>query len=777
VAIVAGVALAGLGGAVAVTVATSHPAPPLTVKNASALVNPFVGTGSGGQTQGRIDTFPGAAMPFGMMQWSPDTPSRPYGGGYYHDDKAITGFSLTHVSGPGCGVGGDIPVLPVAGALPKNLAKSAEPFSHASETAHPGYYAVTAGGVRTQLAVTERAGVGQFTYPARMQERLLVKVAGGDTGASGATFTADSDQEISGSVSTGGFCHRTNKYILYFAARFSRPFSSPGTWHLKTGMLAGAYLNFGSAGQRSLGMRVAVSYVSAANARANLNAEARTWNVASVAARARAAWNRQLSSIAVGGGSPAARQEFYTALYHASLEPSLFSDANGQYTGFDGAVHQAAAGHAQYADFSGWDIYRSEVPLLATIDPRSAADMATSLLNDAAQGGGLPKWPVADGDSGIMNGDSADPILADTYAFGAKGFNAARALTDMVNGASGPVIQGSYPERPNAAAYISDGYVPNVGEDSGSSVRNGASETLEYAIDDFSVSRLAQALGQSPTAAVFGSRSQNWSNLFDTANGGYIEPRDAPGASPASPAFPGSRASPAFPSGAPVPANASAKYGQDGFEEGNAAQYTWMVPQDLAGVIKGVGGNAAAVSRLDQFFTQLNTSAAVPYAWMGNELNLDTPWVYDSAGAPWKTQELVQRVTSQLYSLTPGGEPGNDDLGSLSSWYVWAALGLYPQTPGVPTLVLGTPQFPREVIYGAYGDLIVNSTGTGSYVHGLAVNGTATAHTYVDARTARTLDFTLGKTPDTTWGTAPGDAPPSYPAGPVTFPSAQRPGS
>lgn len=729
----------------------------LAAQDPAALVDPLVGTGSGGQVEGLIDAFPGASMPFGMIQWSPDTVKRPPGGGYSYGDSSITGFSLTHVSGPGCAIGGAIPFLPVAGPLPASLSGASARFSHASETAHPGYYAVTAGGVRAQLTVTDRAGVAQFAYPAKAEARMLVKVAGSDSGPAATTFHADGDREITGSVTTGGFCHRPNRYTLYFVARFSLPFTNVATWRGRDGVIEGARLDFGPAPGHGLrlGMQVAVSYVSVRGALGNLAAEARTWSVARVAAQATTAWNRQLDGIFVQGGSEAARAEFYTALYHASLDPGLFSDEDGAYPGFDGKVHHATAGHAQYADFSGWDIYRSEVPLLATIDAQRAADMATSLLNDAAQGGALPRWPAEDGYTGIMNGDSADPILAGFYAFGARGFDAPTALSDMITGADGAARlgQGWYEERPDAAAYIQDGYVPDVRSESGSAVPNGASETLEYAIDDFAVSRLALGLGDGADAAVFASRAQNWANLFDTADG-YIEPRGASGAFP-----PGARPS-----------------GQDGFEEGNAAQYTWMVPQDLAGVIKGMGGDQAAVARLDQFFTRLNAGPAQPYAWQGNEAGLGTPWAYDSAGAPWKTQALVRRITSQLYSLTPGGEPGNDDLGALSSWYVWAVLGLYPQTPGVPMLVLGTPQFPREVIHGAYGQLTVNASGAGNaggaYVRGLTVNGRPSGHTYVMLPGASELDFTLSASPDTSWGTAPGDAPPSFPAGPVSFPPA-----
>jgi predicted alpha-1,2-mannosidase len=771
------------------------------VTDPAALVDPLTGTGSGGAVVGQVDTFPGADMPFGMVQWSPDTTSRPDGGGYNYDDSGITGFSLTHVSGPGCAIAGDFPVLPLAGTLPADPGSATASFSHSSETAHPGSYAVTAGGVRTQLAVTDRTGVARFTYPAGSQARLLVKVADSANGGSAATFQAVGDREITGSVTSGHFCGQPDSYTVYFAARFDRPFTATGTWggasaaqvtrsagstsvtergkqdprgkqydasrsaaasgpdQQGSGVVAGGWLNFDTSSDPVVGMQVAVSYVSVAGALGNLSAEARTWNVNAVAARATAAWNRQLGTIAIAGGSPAAQATFYTALYHASLEPSLFSDANGDYIGFDDKVHQVQPGHAQYANFSGWDIYRSEVPLLATIDPRIAGDMATSLLNDAAQGGSLPKWPVANGYTGVMNGDAADPILADAYAFGARGFDTSAALSDMVAGADGttPLGQGWYAERPNAQAYITKGYVPNVGSDSISPVPNGASETLEYALDDFAISRLAGDLGQAATAATFTERSQNWANVFDTADG-YVEPRDAAGA---------------FPSGPPVQTGSG--FGQDGFQEGNAAQYTWMVPQNLRGLIGGIGGDQAAVSRLDTYFTQLNAGPNEPYHWQGNEPALDTPWVYDSAGAPWRTQQVVHEIISQLYSTAPGGEPGNDDLGAMSSWYVWAALGVYPQTPGVPMLVLGAPQFPRAVIHSALGDLTIDASGAGNpYVTSLTADGRPTQHTWIDLGRTRRLDFTLSASPDTHWGAAPDDAPPSFGAGPVQFPPSTR---
>ena len=724
------------------------------VGNPAALVDTMVGTGSGGAVVGQVDTYPGASLPFGMIQWSPDTPSRPDGGGYSSTDSSITGFSLTHFSGPGCSIAGDFPILPITGAIPSDPSSASANFDHSTEVAHPGSYAVTAGGVRTQLAVTSRTGVASFTYPATSQAQVLVKVADSADGGSSPTFQTVGTDEITGAVTSGHFCGQPNSYTIYFAARFSRSFTASGTWGTPSSV-SGGYLTFDTTHNQTVGMQVAVSYVSTAGALGNLAAEAHTWDVGNVAAQATAAWNRQLGKIGISGGTSTQQQTFYTALYHASLEPSIFNDDSGAYLGFDNKVHYVKPGHNQYANYSDWDIYRSEMPLLATIDPGIASDMAASLVNDAAQGGALPKWPIANAYTGVMNGDSSDPILADAYAFGARDFNASAALADMVKGADGTsaVGQGWFVERPNAAAYIADGYVPNIGSDSISPVPNGASETLEYALDDFAISRLANDIGQHSTATTFTGRSQNWANVFDTADG-YIEPRDANGA---------------FPTGPAVPTLTG--FGQNGFQEGNAAQYTWMVPQNLKGLFQGLGGNQAAAARLDNFFSQLNVGPNAPYEWAGNEIALDTPWAYDSVGQPWKTQQVVSEITSQLYSLTPGGEPGNDDLGAMSSWYVWAALGVYPQTPGVPMLVLGAPQFAHEVIHGAYGPLVVNAHGAGNtYVQSVAVDGQSTNKTWIDLTRAHELDFNLSTSPNTHWGAGPSDAPPSFNAGPLNFP-------
>ncbi len=778
-----------LSGIPAIAVPASSPGDP------ASYVDPLIGTGSGGAHVGNVDAFPGATVPFGMVQFSPDTPSRPSGGGYFHDDTAITGFSLTHLSGVGCNITGDIPFLPVVGAVPADPAAASVPFSHDAEQASAGRYAVTAGGVQTQLTATARTGLATMTYPATDQAQLLVKVSGSQGAPSGATFHTVGTDEIAGSVTNGHFCGQPDSYTVYFDAKFDRPFTATGTWggtavqagqtsmtahsrpHARPGkpdelpagtatvtgaVVAGGYVTFDTRSVRTVGIQVGVSYVSEDGARANRAAEATSFDRAARAAHQ--AWDAQLGKIAITGGTTAERTSFYTALYHATLHPSLFDDADGRYTGFDNAIHTVPAGRHQYAYFSGWDIYRSQIPLLALIAPQQASDMVSSLLRDGDQMGFLPKWPVANGESGVMNGDAADAIIGGAYAFGARDFDAAHAVDEMVHGAeaSGPPAQGWYIERPSGANYLAKGYVPNVRATSISPVPNGASETLEYALADLSVSRLAQAVGRADVAGRFATRSQNWANIFNTSTG-YIQPRDADGA---------------FPSGDPLLITNG--FGQSGFQEGNTAQYTWMVPQNLPALIDGIGGAAAARARLSTYFSQLNAGPNEPYHWQGNEPTFATPWVYNSAGAPWETQATVRRIQSSLYTPTPGGEPGNDDLGAMSSWYVWASLGVYPQVAGTPLLSVNSPLFSHAVIDGGAGHrIVINAPGAGDampYVHELSINDQPTTHTWLMLPPSGTtvLDFTLGSQPDHTWGTGAGDGTPSFAPGPVAFPPSTR---
>jgi len=784
---------------VSVGVHRAAAAPPRAAQdlNLTQYVNPFNGTDAGqpdfGTGGGAANTFPGATFPFGMMQWSPDTsPSRVnFAGGYSYGDTAIKGFSLTHMSGAGCAIYQDIPFMPIVGAVTSSPAVPLSTgsaytttFSHANEQATPGYYGVGLdSGVKVDLTTTTRTGIGRFTYPATATASMLVNTGGSAMPESATAVAIDpANREVSGSASSGAFCFQHDTYTVYFAAQFSQPFSGYGTWKRQlllpgttsnsdtsavaqsfgnppqsnpaNGAQAGAYVSFDTTHDQAVEVRVGISFVSVQNARDNLQRENSGLSFDTARANAGAAWNSLLNRAQVQGGSLADTRTIYSMLYHVLLQPTVFSDANGQYMGFDNQVH-TAQGYTQYANYSGWDIYRSQIPLLAMIAPQQTGDMVQSLITDAAESGYLPKWSVANGHTNTMVGDPADPIIAGAYAFGATHFDTASALRAMVKGATqvGTNANASYVERPGGAEYAQLGYVPQE-EDMGpmASYENpafvwaAASTTMEYATADFSIAQLAATLGDTSTYGAFMPRSDNWRTLYNPASG-YIQPRQADGAF----------------------ASAFDPTSQTGFAEGDAAQYTLMVPYNLHGLFDALGGTAAARARLDTFFTQLNDGPDSLHAFLGNEPTLETPWEYDFVGEPWQTQGIVRKAILGLYNAAPGGYPGNDDLGEMSSWYVLGALGLYPEIPAIGVLVLGSPLFPHITLHLAGGAVTIsapNASDTTPYVQGLTLNGQSYDKPWLsfgDLAHGATLAFDLGSAPNITWGSDPANAPPSFP--------------
>jgi predicted alpha-1,2-mannosidase len=714
-------------------------------------VDPFIGTAPGGSSFGfdgdSGDTFPGAAYPMGMLQWSPDTPSR-LPGGYYYPDSTITGFSLTHFSGRGCRVYQDIPFLPMVGPVTASPATSGPTywshFSHSTESAHPGYYRVQLADphVTVELTATPRTSFGQFTYPASTASTMLINAGGSAKGTTHAQVTITGIHQVSGSATSMLGCG-TNPYTIYFAASFDRPFSSFGTWNGRTvtpgsssstGSQSGAFVTFDTTFNRVVQVKVGISFVSRANAEANVTSENPGWDLTRVRQAAAAAWNARLNSIQVQGGTDDEKRIFYTALYHAFFHPNLFNDVNGQYLGFDGHVHTVASGHAQYEDISGWDLYRSLMPLRAILAPAETSDIAQSLVNDAQQGDGhVPRWEQANADSRGMNGDHGDALIAQAYAFGATGFDAAAALRAMETGQA-KIRQG-------LNDYLSLGYV------AAGTANNAVALTEEYSIDDFSIAQLARALGDASTSKLYRRRSGNWQQVFNTLSG-YMQPRKRDGSWAAH----------------------FSPISQSGFREGNATQYSWMVPFNLRSLFEKMGGNTRVVSRLDTFFTRLNEGPDSPYAFMGNEPCFAVPWAYDFAGAPWRTQQVIRQIQTHLYHPTPGGLPGNDDGGALSSWYVFSALGLYPEIPGVGGFVVGSPLFSSVTVRLAGGQTLqINAPGAADatpYVQSLHLDGQATTNLWMPWQTVEhgaTLDFALSGNP-TSWGSNPADAPPSYPA-------------
>lgn len=738
-------------------------AEPDWVTDPASHVNTLDGTGIGGDVVGSINNFPGATVPFGMVQFSPDTTST-YAGYQYHNDR-MTGFSMNHASA-GCNVFGDIPVLPATGDIGSNPKNATQRYTHDGEIGQPGYYSVRfdESNIVNELTATDRVGLARITYPSGTPAQFMIRPGGSLAGNSAADLAVIDSRTVQGSATTGNFCGKGNAYRIYFRLSFDHDFTAHGTWDDRgvtpgsdavSSANAGAYFTF--APGTVLQAKIAVSYVSIDGAAANMAAEAPGFDFEGTRAQAHERWNDALSRVQVAGGGDQDLRGFYTALYRSLLHPNTFNDADGRYIGFDGAVHSVEDGRTQYANFSDWDTYRTLIPLQTLLFPDVASDMAQSLVVDADQSGSLPRWPVANSATGQMTGDNATALIGQIHAFGGTDFDARKALDYMVSAADtgGPGLRG-YLQRPGAAVYEARHYAPQVEAFRGDHQIVGGSITLEWSIDDFTVSRLAAALGDSDIAARFQQRSNYWQNLFDPAQNA-IAPRTADG------------------SFIDV-SGAGQGFGQQGFDEGNAEQYLWMVPQNITGLAHALGGREATATRLDTFTATLNSGANSPHLWAGNEPNFLVPWIYNYLGQPWKTQALVDRIRHELFSPGPDGAPGNDDLGAMSSWYVWATLGLAPATPGTSVLTLNTPTFDHvRMSLGDGKSLRIDAPGAGSgarYISGLTVDGTPLESTALPESLARdggTVQLALSTQPDTAWATAPAAAPPAFGEGGTGF--------
>ena len=731
-------------------------------------VDPRIGTGGDGHT------FPGATVPFGMIQLSPDTAmpdfrhAYKWAAGYQYGDPTILGFSHTHFSGSGHSDLGDVLVMPVAGEAKLEPGEADKPgsgyrsrFSHASEVARAGYYAVTLEdyGVRAELTAGRRVGWHRYTFPAGKDAHVLLDLRPSIYDYPGkvlwASLRVHADGTVTGCRTTRGWAPGRE---LCFAMRFSQPmvsrelydresdapykgFRGPGNQpqdrDAQNGRALLGVFDFGALKQ-PLVAKVAISTVSEANAVANLDADGRGFDFDARRAEATAAWNKALASIDVD--APATqRTQFYTALYHAMLSPTLSMDSNGEYRGPDHQVHKAD-GFSFYSTWSLWDVYRAQQPLMVLLRPDLSSDFVNSLVaaREASPFGILPVWAYQGLETWCMIGYHAVPVIADAYVKGVRGFDAGRALEAMVASAT-------YGPYGDLADYMKLGYVPIDREP------EGASKTLEYAYDDWSLAQMAKAMGQTKTAAEFERRAGNWKNAWDAATG-FMRARKSDGKfrEPFDPAVAG--------------------YGSD-YTEGNAFQYSWYVPQDVAGLIGAMGGDARFVQKLDAVFDARvdpahfknveDITGLIGWYAHGNEPSHHLAYLYDYAGAAWKTQERLKRIMDSQYAPRPDGLAGNDDLGQMSAWYVFTALGFYPVAPGSDQYAIGRPFLPRAVLHLAGGRTFTVTAAplddAHPYVGSVTLDGKPLDRVYLrhgEIVQGGELHFTMQAQPNREWGRA-----------------------
>ncbi|HEX6737755.1 MAG TPA: GH92 family glycosyl hydrolase, partial [Vicinamibacteria bacterium] len=755
------------------------------------FVNPFIGTERAADAPVEAgNTTPAALVPFGMVQLGPDTTTS--SGGYRFNNTTIRSFSLTRFSGRAISCWLDVGLMPTTNFVPgtspspgTSWTSYAMAFGHGSpnEVASPGFYHVrlgpgTAGAIDVDLTATARTGFARFTYPAAAGATLFVNAGNSANGnVAGGTMISSVDaanRMITGSAQSTGCGASGFSYRVFFAVQFDRPWASSGVWNgaavtpggTSTGASTepGAWATFDASANRLVQVKVGISFTSMANARDNLTREspgfAPPHDFAAVRANAAAAWNARLNQIQVTGGTLAERTAFYTALYHTQIHPNLFSDANGDYRGFDGVIRAVAPGRAQYHGFPAWDQHRTQMPFLAIFDPKEAADMMESLANMVKSDNSgssicLPRWQQANGDTRGMIGDGQGAGVANAFAYGITEFDTETVKDAMINGASDPgAVSDGRPCREGMSDYLARGYVPG-----------SASRTQEYAMADFGLSRFAGMLGDEPTRSLYQNRANNWKKVWNPdapspagfSYRGWISPRNADGSWPS---FDAAQT--------------------NGFTEGSAAQYTWMVPQNRRALINLMGGNAVARQRLDDHFgttkAHLNNVYASTRAMMSNEPSELHPATYAYVGAPARGAEVWRRLFIEWYvrpisQVRPSvAIPGNDDAGSLASQQVFAALGLNHAVTGVAGFVVGSPLFPSATLRLRQGTLQINAPAASAaniYVQSLSLNGAPYNTAWLPWSTVQnggTLDFVVSTNAASTWATnlALNPQPPSF---------------
>jgi predicted alpha-1,2-mannosidase len=735
-------------------------------------VNPLIGTQKMGHT------YPGATVPFGSVQLSPDTDTiamftngkynpdmYKYCAGYNYDDKTIVGFSHTHFSGTGHSDLGDFLIMPTTGALQLNPGTKDHPengfrsvFSHSTEVARPDYYKVRLedDNILAELTTTTRVGFHKYTFPKSDSAHIILDLMHGiynyDDKNTWTFLRVENDTLVTGYRQTAGWA-RTR--TVYFALSFSKPFTSYGNKNFKNPQYSGfwrrlnqsrnfpeiageqirAYFDFKTNEGESIMLKFALSPVSTANALENLRTETPGWNFDEVYQKGKQQWNSELNKIAITTKDANEKVNFYTAMYHAFISPTVYMDVNGSYKGLDQNVHQAD-GFINYTTFSLWDTYRALHPLFTIVQPKRNNDMIRSMLAhyDQSAEGMLPIWSHYANENWCMSGYHSVAVIADAIIKGDTGINARKALEACVQTAHKGFYDG-------LDYYMKLGYVPED-KKGGTSV----STTLEYAFDDWCIAQLAKKLGDEKVYEEFNQRSQNWRNVYDNSIG-FMRPRLSDGS---------------FRKNFDVLST-----NNQGFIEGNAWNFSLFVPQDPKGLIQSMGGNKKFVPHLDSLFTMhlpdhffeetedITREGIIGGYVHGNEPSHHVAYLYNYTDQPWKTQERIRMILKKQYGATPDGLGGNDDCGQMSAWYIFSSMGFYPVTPASGEYQLGSPAVDKAVIELENGKSFTidarNQSDKNVYVQKAILNDVELKRLYItqeDILKGGTLQFIMGPKPN-----------------------------
>jgi predicted alpha-1,2-mannosidase len=755
-------------------------------------VNPFIGTDYFGHT------YPGASLPYAMVHLSPDcgTQGWTFCAGYVYSENSIIGFSHTHWSGVGMVNGGEVLLMPQVGNKLKTWPGSPENpgegyrsrFDHADETASPGYYSVLLKdwNVKAELTSTKRAGFHRYTFPKSENSRIILDL-GHQIGSNASTELSELNI-LNNNRIEGVKCAGLGK--VYFVAEFSKPFAYYGTfdnetktpesggsiWPYKngeTGKNIGAFVTFRTSTNEQILVKVGISYTSLEGARKNLQEEITDWNFDRIRNEASETWKKELSRIKIEGATDDQKEIFYTAMYHSFLAQYISQDVDGKYWGSDKIVHEAK-GYDFYGSFSCWDTYRSQHPLLTLTSPDHVNDFIQSIVAKTKDYGWLPAQHFLNIYGESMVGDHLIPVIVDAYMKGYRNYDVNFLYEAMRKKALEepklPVPRTA--GRSGLKFYMELGYAPV------DKVTESVPNTMELAYDDWCIAQLAKELGKKEDYQLFMKRAGNYANLWDRQTN-FMRPKKADGSWLE--ALNG-REQEIVKEGE----HAYYKYFDPllvgrrpnrHYTESNAWQYIWSVQHDVQGLINLFGGNKAFTAKLDTFFAMSPNITPPKYVGVvgtigqyvhGNQPSHHVAYLYNYVGEPWKTQFRARQVVEELYRVGPGGICGNEDMGSLSSWYILSAMGFYPVTPGSTTYAIGSPSFGKVTIDTGKGKLFVISANDNSlqnkYIQMATLNGKTITRTWITQKEITDggeLTFQMGPEPNKKWGNKPEDAPPS----------------